>query len=68
MKQVLTFAFTIFVAVLLTACKKDYTCTCSTDGVIERHVIQNVKKSHAEDECHQRDAVEQLQGGSCTLN
>lgn len=68
MKQYLPLALLIFVAMAFTACKKDFTCTCSTDGVTDRHVIQNVKRSHAEDECYQRDAVDQLSGGSCTLN
>lgn len=62
-------SFTLLVAILaLTSCRKDYTCTCVTDGVSERHVIERVKRSHAEDECEQRDAVVQLNGGSCTLN
>ncbi|TVR80971.1 MAG: hypothetical protein EA412_03900 [Chitinophagaceae bacterium] len=51
----------------MTACKKDYTCTCE-DGTGERVVVgefENANKSDAEDAC---EAFESILYSNCELD
>lgn len=52
----------------MTSCKKDYTCTCTVDGVSTSATIEDASKSDAQDACDELDAINSLLGGSCTLD
>jgi hypothetical protein len=52
---------------LFAACKKDYTCECTVLGSTQSSVIQDVKKSEAQDSCDAANAVALIFGGSCEL-
>ena len=69
MKKALLFAVVVG-AVSLTACTKDYTCTCTfTDGTTESGVITDVKKSEAQDSCDIANALVSGFGlGTCELD
>lgn len=51
----------------LTACKKDFTCTCSKSGTGPTTFdVDNVKKSDAQDACNKVGAAYVSQGYTCT--
>lgn len=70
MKQILFFLALIF----LTACRKDYTCTCTADDEsFNRSQTLNMTENAAEDWCSDWDndyMVEdkEIEGWNCTLS
>ncbi len=52
---------------VLASCKKDYTCTCTEDGVSEVYPIKGAKKKDAEKVCDTWTALYTADGGTCTL-
>jgi hypothetical protein len=55
------------VVALFAACKKDYTCECTVLGVKTESVIEDAKKSEAQDSCDLANTAVALFGGSCEL-
>lgn len=55
------------VVALFAACKKDYTCECNVLGVNTSSVIEDVKKSEAQDSCDLANTAVAIFGGSCSL-
>lgn len=54
MKKLL-FVFAIAAVGSLASCKKEYTCTCTADGVSVSEEFEKMKKSEAEDKCDEGD-------------
>ena len=54
MKKLL-FVFAIAGVAALSSCKKEYTCTCTADGVSSSVTFDKMKKSDAEDKCDEGD-------------
>jgi len=50
MKKI-TLLTAVSVATLFSACKKDYTCECTTGNSTEKYVIKNVTKGQAKANC-----------------
>lgn len=51
MKKVLAIIAIVAFAASFSACKKDYTCTCTVGGLSIPITYTKVKKSYAEDNC-----------------
>lgn len=49
------FVFAIAGVAALSSCKKEYTCTCTIDGVSNSVEFDKMKKSEAEDKCNEGD-------------
>ncbi len=60
----------VLFALSFTACKKDYTCTCTTLGQDSISEMTNVSKSDAEDACSALETAAQLvdSDATCTLD
>jgi len=61
----------VLFALSFTACKKDYTCTCSTFLGDVATPIENVSKSEAKDTCSEAETALQEAGdttATCTLD
>ncbi len=65
-KAILFGALAIFA---LSACKKDYTCTCTVSGQTVNFEIQNAKKKDAESSCNEVETTYQMSdpNASCSL-
>ncbi len=64
------FAPIVAVAVLgmmFASCKKNYTCTCTQNGVTTKYEYKKVKKDDAEAACAASNTLFALGGGSCSL-
>jgi len=62
------FILMAMVAFVFTSCKKDYTCTCTSDTTGVDPIVynyDNFKKSDAEDAC---DALNNVAGVTCVLD
>ncbi|MGF1565502.1 MAG: hypothetical protein ACFCUH_09045 [Flavobacteriales bacterium] len=68
MKPFLSTAVLLVVLLGFSSCKKDFTCTCTTNQGTNREVFTNIKKVEAEDACQALDAIATLQGGVCRLD
>lgn len=65
-KKSLLFTAAAF-AIILSSCKKDYTCNCTVGLITTPTTIENSTKEDAEEECNTADETTQIAGGSCTL-
>ena len=54
-------------AIALASCKKDYTCSCTVNGVTTDNPIKDAKKADAEDACDALSVIAAIGGGSCDL-
>ncbi len=66
MKKLLVVAAVAVVA-LSSACKKDYTCSCSGTNFSGDFVYKNVKKKDAKDACSTQNTSYAPAGISCSL-
>ncbi len=67
MKKVMLFvAVAAFAATTLYSCKKDYTCTCTHDGVTYTYPMNKIKKKDAKATCNTLGALWVTAGGTCT--
>jgi hypothetical protein len=65
MKKIVTVAaVALFAALVLPSCKKDYTCTCTINGVSTSTEIKNAKKADAKLACEYLN----VSGASCSLD
>ncbi len=65
MKKIVALSAVAFMSIaMFTSCKKDFTCTCTTNGVSADIQMKNVKKSDAKKAC---DAMEITGSVSCDL-
>lgn len=69
MKKVASIAMIALFAVSFTACKKDYTCSCTGSSLAADidYTYEKVKKDEAETACNTSNTAWALGGGSCTL-
>ena len=51
----------------LASCKKDYTCSCTINGVTTDSMYKDIKKKDAETACDAATATFAAAGGTCTL-
>jgi len=60
----------VLFALSFTACKKDYTCTCTALGVDTVSPLDNTSKSDAEDACSALETTAQAidSTATCVLN
>ena len=72
MKKVLTILAIAAIAVSFTACKKDYTCTCTHDlfgtATSTKYEYEKVKKDDAETACSDTEVVHKLAEASATCS
>ncbi|WP_157977045.1 hypothetical protein [Taibaiella helva] len=54
---------------LVSSCKKDYTCTCTVERTKYIYEYPNQMKSEAKESCDQQDAAARMTdpNGNCTL-
>ena len=45
----------VFALILFTSCKKDWTCTCTSNGNFASYIIEDQTKSDAKAECDSGD-------------
>lgn len=64
--RTVTYLIGISAMVLISGCRKDYVCECTTDGVNTKYDFTNVKKDEAIDMC---DDVQQwnFPNGTCVV-
>lgn len=69
MKKIVTIAaVTLFGAILLPSCKKDYTCTCTISGQTTPSPLGKQSKKDAKATCDAANTTAALLGGSCSLD
>ena len=75
MKRALILGVAVMALAATTACKKDYTCTCTTtdssgfiDDVTVSTTISNAKKKDAEAACNASDVSLGTLSTTCTLD
>lgn len=70
MKKVLIgSAFAVMALVVLSSCKKDYTCTCTVLGTTSASEIKDSKKKDAEDACSALETTAKIvdPAASCSI-
>lgn len=70
MKKVTSIAAIVLLAVSFTACKKDWTCTCTNaDGQeTAKYEFKNLSKKDAKTGCDTWNTAASVSGGKCDLN
>ena len=61
---------TIVGLITFTSCKKDYTCSCSSDGDAWSESYSNVTEADAESKCNKKEADSKLgdPNSKCSIN
>lgn len=58
----------LFVGVLSTSCKKDFTCTCTVNGDTHSHYYTDIRRNVAESDCDAWEAnYDQIGDAQCEL-